>query len=129
MTDGKLYIDGVGYSIPIIELPRSASILDKVAERTEDGGLYREVIGTYINYNGIVFGTIDDIETYDALFDALIQPVPSHTIVLPINNKYASFTGYISSVEDSIDKVLSDGTKFKALTCNFVSVDPTIRAV
>lgn len=127
MVDKKLKIDGIEYNIPIIELPRKADVVDKVAERTEDGGLYREVLGTYINYQGVVFGTLNDTTTYDALFDVLIQPIPSHTIELPINNKYAVFEGYISSVADSVDRVLSDGTTFKALTCNFTAVNPTIR--
>ena len=87
MVDKKLKIDGIEYNIPIIELPRKADVIDKVAERTEDGGLYREVLGTYINYQGVVFGTLNDTATYDALFDVLIQPIPSHTIELPINNK------------------------------------------
>lgn len=123
----KLKIDGVEYDIPIIELPRQADVLDKVAERTEDGGLYREVLGTYINYNGVVFGTLNDSTTYDALFNVLIQPVPYHEIILPINNEYASFRGYVSSVKDTVDRVLDDGTLFKALTCNFIATDPTIR--
>jgi hypothetical protein len=101
----------------------------KVAEETEDGTLYREVLGTYIDYNGVVFGTIDDTATYNALFKALIQPVPYHTIVLPITNEYASFTAYITGVSHSVDRELSDGTHFKALTCNFKANSPTIRAV
>lgn len=124
----KLIIDGVSYDIPIIELPRNADILDKVAERTEDGGLYREVLGTYINYQGVIFGTLNDTDTYDALFDVLIQPVPYHSIQLPLNNKYAGpYDMYVSSVADSVDKVLENGTQFKALTCNFICVNPTIR--
>jgi hypothetical protein len=126
-VDKKLIIDGIPYSIPIIELPRKADILDKVAERTEDGGLYREVLGTYINYQGVVFGTLNDTATYDALFDVLIQPIPYHMIELPINNKYAGpYKMYVSSVSDSVDRVLTDGTLFKALTCNFTCVDPTL---
>lgn len=127
MVNKQIKIDGVSYNIPVIELPRSADVLDKVAERTEDGGLYREVLGTYINYQGVIFGTLNDTDTYDALFDVLIQPVPYHEIELPINNKYASFRGYISSVKDTVDRVLDDGTLFKALTCNFTATNPTIR--
>jgi len=79
----KLKIDGIEYDIPIIDLPRKADVLDKVAERTEDGGLYREVLGTYINYQGVIFGTVNDVATYNALFDVLIQPIPYHAIELP----------------------------------------------
>ncbi len=123
----KLKIDGIEYDIPIIDLPRKADILDKVAERTEDGGLYREVLGTYINYQGVIFGTVNDVATYDALFDVLIQPVPYHAIELPISNKYAKFDAYVSSVSDAVDMEREDGTHYKALTCNFTAVNPTIR--
>lgn len=124
----KLKIDGIEYDIPIIDLPRKADVLDKVAERTEDGGLYREVLGTYINYQGVIFGTVNDVATYDALFDVLIQPVPYHSIELPISNKYAKFDAYISSVSDAVDKEDKEtGTHYKALTCNFTAVNPTIR--
>ena len=126
MAGRMLKIDGVSYEIPIIELPRSADVIDKVAERTEDGGLYREVLGTYINYKSVVFGTLDDVATYNALYLALIKPVPSHAIELPIDGEYASFTGYVANVTDSVDKVLSDGTRFKALTCSFIAMEPTL---
>lgn len=126
--DKKLIIDGVSYDIPVIVLPRSVRILDKVAETTENGELYREVLGSYIDYNGVIFGTLNDTDTYDALFDALIQPVPFHSIVLPINNKYASFNAYITDVSDQVDRVLSDGTRFKSLSCSFKTNSPTLRA-
>ena len=123
-VDKKLIIDGTEYNIPIIELPRKADILDKTAERTEDGGLYREVLATYLNYHGVIFGTLNDTTTYDALFDKLIEPVPYHIVTLPLNNKYAVATKmYVSSVSDSVDRVLEDGTLFKALTCNFTCID------
>ncbi len=88
--------------------------------------MYREVIGTYLNYQ-IGFGTENDIETYDALFNKLSEPVPFHDIILPINNEYASFRGYISSVQDSVDVVEEDGTRFKGLTCNLKAKIPTRR--
>lgn len=119
-------IDGVEYNVPIIELPRSFDVLDKTAERTEDGGLYREVLGTYLNHDGVIFGVIDDVATYDALVDVLIKPIPYHTVELPISNKYANSKWYVSGVKDVVDKELSDGTHFKALTCNLKAVDPIL---
>lgn len=118
-------IDGVSYNIPIIELPRSFEILDKVAERTEDGGLYREVLGTYLNHDGVVFGTTD-METYDALIDVLIKPIPYHVIELPTTNKYANSKWYVSGVNDKTDIVLENGTQYKELTCNLKAVDPIL---
>ena len=126
MVDKKTIIDGVEYNIPIIELPRSFEILDKVAERTEDGGLYREVLGTYLNHDGVIFGTLNDVATYDALIDVLIKPIPYHVITLPISNKYGTANWYISGVKDTVDIELSDGTHFKALTCNLKATVPIL---
>lgn len=124
----KLTIDGIEYGIPILELPRSFEILDKDSTgRTEDGGLYREIIGTYLNHDGVVFGVIDDVATYDALIDVLIKPIPYHTVKLPITNKYANSKWYVSGVQDTVDTELSDGTHFKALTCNLKAIDPILR--
>ena len=127
MADKKLKIDGIEFNIPIIELPMSADILDKVAERTESGGLYREVLAMYLNYDGIVFGTINDLEEYKKLFKVLSYPVEYHFIELPTNSEYASFKGYISSVKHAYDRVLTNGDTFKGLTCNFKACDPTIK--
>lgn len=122
----RILIDGEYFSIPILDLPRTADILDKVAERTESGLIYREIIGTFINHNGIIFGTIDDLDTYEALYDKLIEPIPYHEITLPINNKYANAEWYISGVQDTVDKVLDNGTRFKALTCNLIAAKPVL---
>lgn len=123
----NLIIDGVSYGTPIIALQRTADVLDKKAGRTEDGGMYREVIGTYINYT-CSFGYEDSVSEYNALFNVLASPTAFHEIKLPISNEYCCFTGYISSVYDEIDREEDDGTHFKALTCQFTAKLPSIYA-
>lgn len=84
MTDFTqgISIDGVEYMVPFVSIKREAPFLDKTAERTEDGELYRELIGVYYNYT-MSFGTIDDVDIYIKLYDHLTQPVPFHTFTLP----------------------------------------------
>ena len=46
-----IYIDGMYFDVPLVSVKREANFLDKVAGRTEDDGdLYRELIGVYLNY-------------------------------------------------------------------------------
>lgn len=123
----NLYIDGVAYGTPIIALKRTADVLDKKSGRTEDGGMYREVIGTYINYT-CSFGYENNVAEYNALFNVLASPKAFHTIKLPISNEYCCFTGYISSVSDEVDREEADGTHFNALTCRFIAKLPSIYA-
>lgn len=124
MSD-KLIIDSVEYNVPIIELKRKADVLDKTANRSEDGTLHREVIGTYHNYQ-MKIGRVRDKELYNTLFDVLAEPVPSHTIELP--NDHVAFEAYVSSVQDEIVHVYEDeGATYKNLTCNITAMIPRRR--
>lgn len=126
MAKLDLIIDGVGFKIDISDLSRSARIVPKVQESTEDGGLYRELLGTYLDYN-VSFGIAHDMTEYDRLFNMLIKPVEYRNVTLPINNEYKTLRCYVENVADSVHKVLSDGTRFKALTCSFIAIEPILR--
>ena len=120
----KLIIDGVTYDVPIVELKRKGDILDLTATRTQDGVLHREVIGTYYNYT-LNIGVVSDWTLYNTLFDVLTEPKASHTVTLP--HQSTSFQAYISSVQDNIVFVTSDGFKAKGLSCNFTMTAPARR--
>lgn len=121
----QIQIDGVSYRVRIVELKRKADILDKYAERSEDGVLHREVIGTYHNYS-LKIGVTNDLDLYNTLFDVLSAPVESHIVVLP--HDHVQFEGYFSSVTDNIDKITNEGTRYKDLTCNLTAMQPRRRA-
>lgn len=117
-------IDGVYYDIPMISIKRTADFLDKYAERTEDGDLKRELIGVYFNYQ-MSFGTIDDVEGYEKLWDVLTEPVEYHDFDLPTTKGTYSFRGYVSSVSDEIEKVFSKTARFAGLQCKFIAKKPS----
>lgn len=125
MSD-KLIIDSVEYDVPIIELKRKADILDKTANRSEDGSMHREVIGTYHNYQ-MKIGRLRDRTLYNTLFDVLSEPVPSHKIELP--NDHIEFDAYVSSIQDEVVHVYDDEQAYyKNLTCNITAMIPRRRA-
>ena len=122
MANSKyLKIDGVEYKVPIIELSRSGDILDLEANRTQDGVLHREVIGTYYNYD-LKIGVVNDPELYNNLWNVLTAPVASHTIELP--HDHVSYEAYISGCKDNITFVTSAGFKAKGLGCKFTAMQP-----
>lgn len=116
-------IDGQYFDVPLISLKRSVDFLDKYAERTEDGDMKRELIGVYINYQ-MAFGTIDDDNTYEKLFDKLTEPVEFHDFELPTTKGKYAFRGYISSVSDEVYKIKGNTAKFKGLQCRYTSKKP-----
>lgn len=120
-----LIIDGVEYKVPIVELQRKGDILDLTANRTEDGVLHREVIGTYYNYT-LTIGVVNNPELYDRLWWVLTEPVASHQIQLP--NQPTAFEGYFGSCKDDIQLVTEDGYKAKGLSFNLVATRPSRNA-
>ena len=59
-TSKYIQIDGQEYKVPLISpMDRKGDILDLTANRTEDGVLHREVIGTYYNYTLNFLATSD----------------------------------------------------------------------
>lgn len=119
-----IYIDGMYFDVPLVSVKREAKVLDKYAEREEDtGDLLRELIGVYLNYT-MNFGSIDDDDLYERLFDKLTEPVAFHDVTLPSTKKSYSFRCYVSSVSDEMEKILDDTVKFKGLTCKYIAKAP-----
>lgn len=121
-----IQIDGILFDIPLVSIKRTADVLDKYANRTEDGDLKREIIGVYFNYQMSV-GIVENQALYDALWDKLTEPTEFHEITLPTSNGTYTFTGYISSVSDEYRKITDSGATFQGLTCKFTSKKPTRR--
>lgn len=109
--------------VPLVSIKRSADFLDASAERMDDGDLDRDLIGVYINYT-MSFGTVDNDALYEQLYDKLTEPVEFHTFKVPTTRGCYEFVGYISSVEDEIEKIYENTAKFKGLSCKYTSKRP-----
>lgn len=117
-----LIIDGTSYKVHLIDVKRSADMLDAQAYRTEDGRLHRKVIGVYYNYD-VTVGVEWDTKLYDSLFDVLAEPVAYHSVQLPGETKAQN--RYISSVSDGIIRVMNNGVLYKDLSFKVTCIDPT----
>ena len=119
-----IYIDGAFFDVPLVSVKREAKVLDKFAEREEESGdLLRELLGVYLNFT-MNFGTIDDDDLYERLFDKLTEPVDFHDVTLPSTKKSYTFKCYVSSVSDEMEKIMDDTVKFKGLTCKYIAKAP-----
>ena len=132
-------INGIDFSSLVVRIDRTADKLDKYAERTLDGDLKREVIGTYVNYKLSFGNNVKDKNLYNSMFLQLIRPVDFVTIEMPkILNRGQNpndptipgniFQGYIAGVKDTII-YLSDSIQiYEGLECEIVTKKPTWRA-
>ena len=119
-------IDNIYFDIPMVSLKRNADVLDKYANRTEDGDLKREIIGVYYNFT-LTVGVVENPALYQSLWDKLTEPTEFHTVELPDINGVYRFTAYISSVADEYMKVKSNSASFQGLTAKFTAKSPARR--
>lgn len=123
-------INGMDFSSLVVKIDRTADKLDKFAERTLDGDIKREIIGTYINYKLTFGNNLKDKDLYNQMFIELIRPVDFVTITMPVpvSNTNYSFSGYIASVKDSIIYLSDKEQIYEGLECDIVTKKPTWRA-
>lgn len=116
-------IDGKSYKIPVVSLRRTADFLDKYANRTEDGGLQRGLIGVFFNYQ-LQLGSTVDTELYANLWDKLTEPVEFHTVTVPDESGDYTFTAYFAGVGDELRKQRESKNYWRNLTVNFIAKSP-----
>ncbi|MDL2294835.1 hypothetical protein LJC60_09460 [Ruminococcaceae bacterium OttesenSCG-928-D13] len=121
-----LTVDGQRFNIEVVEVVRKADFLDKYAERTEDGGLERELIGVYFNYQ-LKLGSGASRSEYARLWNKLTEPEEFHTVVVPDENGDYTFTAYFSNVSDRLLRQADSRNYFTDLTVNFTAKAPARR--
>ena len=124
MSIDWLSIDFTTFNVPVKIMKRSADMLYKYAERTNDGVLHSELIGVYFNYQ-LEFGRVTPSD-YAALWAKLTEPVESHVVTLPDEDGQHTYKAYFSNIKDGFAYVENDEeTRYlKNLTCNMIAIEP-----
>ena len=122
-----IIIDSTTYNVPIVSLDDTLEFLDKYAERTTDGILHRELIGTFPK-QVITFGTpitSADRAEYALLWSKLGEAVEFHTVTVPdVDGVDFTFTAYISGLNRQLEKWDSTKTTWGNYTCSFTAQSP-----
>lgn len=120
-------IDGIEYNVHVVKLTRKFSVLDSSKTgRTQDGSMYRDVIGTFYNYSMTVAEKDGDTAALDEFWEAISTPDESHECVFPYGQDTLSQTMYITSGEQDIRLLLSDRTHWGEITINFIAMNPKV---
>lgn len=118
-----MIIDTVTYDIPIKVLSRKAEILFKYAERTADGVLRSEAIGTYYNYDLECGMSKNNVTDYAALWLKLTEPTGTHEITLPDESGTLTFDCYFSNIKDEVSKTGATNY-FRNLSFSVIAISP-----
>lgn len=122
-------VDGVLYEhVHLASLKREGEVLDGPnAKRSVAGGMIRDVIGTFYNYTAQIDADEASVQEYDALYEVLSAPVPSHNIVMPYGQTTKTFKAYVTKVSDELEAVDDTRQRWGSMSFKFVAMQPNRR--
>ena len=123
----SIVIDSITYDVPVLEMiNRKADILFKYAERTENGNLRAEAIGTYYNYDLQIGKSENNATDYSALWTKITDPNHEHTIIMPDGDGGTlTFGCYFASMTDKVKRWKVGGeTYYRELTFSVIALGP-----
>lgn len=127
MEQNVFLMDGVAYNVWVKKLTRKFAVLDTgKTGRTQSGGMYRDVIGTYYNYTMVVEGKVGAAGELDAFWEAVSRPKKSHLCVFPYNQITLTQQMYVTGGEQDLVCRTEKGTQWGELTLNFVAMVPKV---
>lgn len=127
MIEQAFLLDSVAYNVRVTKLTRKFSVLDTdKTGRTQNGEMYRDIIGTFYNYSMTVEQRGDDVTAMDEFWEAISKPKTSHVCVFPYGQETLTQKMYITSGEQDVVTVGRDGTVWGEMSLNFIAMSPKV---
>lgn len=130
MAQNIFSLDGIYYNLFVTKLERDGQVTDTEASgRVNDYSMYRDIIGTFYNYNLTIYPySDDDADDYDTFYNEITAPVPSHTLVVPYGQETLTFEAYVTKAKDTL--VVRNGKNIwgsEGLSLSFIAMEPQRR--
>ncbi len=128
MADITVFLmDGVAYHVDVLALTRKFSVMDTdQSGRTQDGQMYRDVIGTFYNYTMTVGVRDGDRESLDAFWEAISSPQSSHVCQFPYGQKTLTQRMYVTGGEQGLQLMKDGKNHWDVITVNFIAMGPEV---
>ena len=120
-------MDGVAYNVSVTALTRKFSVMDTdKSGRTQDGAMYRDIIGTYYNYTMTIRERDGDAAALDAFWEAISSPSKSHVCVFPYGQETLTQQMYVTSGEQALKLMQPDRNHWGEISVNFIAMKPEV---
>lgn len=120
-------MDGIAYNIRVSKMTRKFSVQDTDRTgRTQDGEMYRDIVGTFYNYAMVVEQKDADTESFDQFWEAISQPVESHVCVFPYNQSIMTQRMYITGGEQELVSRTPSRTKWGEISISYIAMSPKV---
>lgn len=127
MAQQVFEMDGVAYNVNVTALTRKFSVMDTdKSGRTQDGAMYRDIIGTYYNYTMTIQERGGDAAALDAFWEAISSPVKSHHCVFPYGQDVLEQEMYVTSGEQRLKLMLPNRNYWDEISINFIAMKPEV---
>ena len=122
----SIILDNVRYDVRISSDTVSAEVIDKFAERTDDGVLQHEVLGVYYNFE-LEFEPIRDPGLHDRFYMDLTAPKAERTVTIPGLAATYTFRCYIRVDPVAMIRHKMSGNTHEGIKARFISISPARR--
>lgn len=122
-------LDGVAYPVRVLSLTRKFAVMENSASgRTQDGQMYRDLMGTYYHFTMTVAQQGSDAAALDAFWEAVSQPQVSHVCVFPYGQETLTQRMYVTGGEQMLKRMDRDKKHWGELTLHFFAMGPEVVA-
>ena len=123
-------MDGIAYNVNVTSLKRKFSVMDTdKSGRTQNGEMYRDIIGTFFNYTMTIQERAGDAASLEAFWEAICDPTKaSHVCVFPYGQTTLTQRMYVTSGEQNLKLMQKDRNHWGEISVNFIAMGPEVAA-
>ena len=120
-------VDGTAYHVRVLSLKRKFAIVENsISGRTQDGQMYRDLVGTYYHYTMTVAQQGEDTQALDDFWEAVSKPVASHVCEFPYGQGTLTQRMYIIAGEQTLLRMETDKNHWGEIQLEFVALTPEV---
>lgn len=120
-------MDGIPYNVNVMSLERKFSVMDTdKSGRTQDGKMYRDVLGTFFNYSMTVREKDGDAKALEDFWTAICKPQVSHNCEFPYGQTTLRQQMYVTSGDQSLKRMEPARNHWGEIKVNFIAMAPEV---
>ncbi len=121
-------MDGVAYNVSVTALTRKFSVMDTdKSGRTQNGQMYRDIVGTFYNYTMTVAERNGDYKALEDFWSAISDPTKaSHVCQFPYGQKTLTQEMYVTSGDQPLKLMQKDRNHWGEISVNFIAMSPEV---
>ena len=123
-------LDNVQYKVRVKIRSLNRSFRIEESERSgavKSGDYFRDIIGTYYDYEMEVEPDPSAPEDYDAFYEMISAPVESHSVVVPYGQGTMTYDAMVSTGDDTKRDKINGVTRWTGLKVKFSAKKPKRR--